>query len=179
MHAKTAESAFDTASKGLLQQVGARFKRLRIHVPPSRQRSRSTQSAYQCVRSAITFVLVHRLRARDDPRAALEKRIVDLKDLAAREHRVLQRALARRMERARRVRDVVRGPAGGPGRREVDAGPDAARRRCARAGIPGPAGLYARYSLKLTATNPLVWSVLMMLLAAFVAYGRYALTSAA
>jgi hypothetical protein len=37
------------------------------------------------------------------------------------------------------------------------------------------AGLYARYSLKLTATNPLVWSVVMGLLAAFVAYGRYAL----
>ena len=37
------------------------------------------------------------------------------------------------------------------------------------------AGLYARYSLKLAATNPLVWSVVMGLLAAFVAYGRYAL----
>jgi hypothetical protein len=37
------------------------------------------------------------------------------------------------------------------------------------------AGLYARYSLKLTATNPLVWSVVMGSLAAFVAYGRYAL----
>jgi hypothetical protein len=37
------------------------------------------------------------------------------------------------------------------------------------------AGLYARYSLKLTASNPLVWSVVMGLLAAFVAYGRYAL----
>jgi hypothetical protein len=37
------------------------------------------------------------------------------------------------------------------------------------------AGLYARYSLKLTATNPLVWVVLMGLMAAFVAYGRYAL----
>src|SRR2546422_10671484 len=37
------------------------------------------------------------------------------------------------------------------------------------------AGLYARYSLKLTLTNPLVWSVVMGLLAAFVAYGRYAL----
>ncbi len=35
------------------------------------------------------------------------------------------------------------------------------------------AGLYARYSLKLTAANPLVWSVAMGLLAAFVAYGRY------
>jgi hypothetical protein len=37
------------------------------------------------------------------------------------------------------------------------------------------AGLYARYSFKLTASNPLVWSVVMGLLAAFVAYGRYAL----
>jgi hypothetical protein len=35
--------------------------------------------------------------------------------------------------------------------------------------------LYAGYSLKLTASNPLVWSAAMMLLAAFVAYGRYAL----
>jgi uncharacterized membrane protein YphA (DoxX/SURF4 family) len=37
------------------------------------------------------------------------------------------------------------------------------------------AGLYARYSLKLAATNPLVWSVVMGLLVAFVAYGWYAL----
>ncbi len=37
------------------------------------------------------------------------------------------------------------------------------------------AGLYARYSLKLTVANPLVWSVVMGLLVAFVAYGRYAL----
>jgi hypothetical protein len=37
------------------------------------------------------------------------------------------------------------------------------------------AGLYAQYSLKLTVTNPLVWVVLMGLMAAFVAYGRYAL----
>jgi len=37
------------------------------------------------------------------------------------------------------------------------------------------AGLYARYSLKLTTTNPLVWVVVMGLMAAFVAYGRYAL----
>ena len=37
------------------------------------------------------------------------------------------------------------------------------------------AGLYAQYSLKLTATNPLVWVVVMGLMAAFVAYGRYAL----
>jgi hypothetical protein len=37
------------------------------------------------------------------------------------------------------------------------------------------AGVYARYSLKLTAANPLVWSAVMGLMAAFVAYGRYAL----
>ena len=37
------------------------------------------------------------------------------------------------------------------------------------------AGLYARYSLKLAATNPLVWAVVMGLLTAFVAYGRYVL----
>jgi len=37
------------------------------------------------------------------------------------------------------------------------------------------AGLYARYSLKLTATNPLVWVVVMGLMAVFVAYARYAL----
>src|SRR5499426_1718338 len=37
------------------------------------------------------------------------------------------------------------------------------------------AGLYAQYSLKLTATNPLVWVVVMGLMAVFVAYGRYAL----
>jgi DoxX-like family len=37
------------------------------------------------------------------------------------------------------------------------------------------AGLYARYSLQLAATNPMVWAVVMGLLAAFVAYGRYAL----
>ena len=37
------------------------------------------------------------------------------------------------------------------------------------------AGLYARYSLKLAATNPMFWAVWMGLLAAFVAYGRYAL----
>jgi DoxX-like protein len=35
------------------------------------------------------------------------------------------------------------------------------------------AALYARHSLTLAATNPLVWSVVMGLLAAFVAYGRY------
>ena len=37
------------------------------------------------------------------------------------------------------------------------------------------AGLYARYSLELTATNPLVWVVVMALMATFVAYGRYGL----
>ena len=37
------------------------------------------------------------------------------------------------------------------------------------------AGLYAQYSLKVAATNPLVWSVIMGLLAVFVAYGRFAL----
>jgi DoxX-like family len=37
------------------------------------------------------------------------------------------------------------------------------------------AGLFARHSLKLTAHNPLVWTIVMGLLAAFVAYGRYAL----
>jgi hypothetical protein len=37
------------------------------------------------------------------------------------------------------------------------------------------AAVYAQYSLKLAATNPLVWAVVMGLLAAFVAYGRYAL----
>lgn len=36
-------------------------------------------------------------------------------------------------------------------------------------------GVYARYSLKLTAGNPLVWSIVMLLLVAFVAYGRYAI----
>ena len=41
------------------------------------------------------------------------------------------------------------------------------------------AGLYARYSLKMAASNPLVWSVGMGLVAAFVAYGRYALRPAA
>jgi hypothetical protein len=37
-------------------------------------------------------------------------------------------------------------------------------------------GVYARYSRKLTAANPLVWSVAMALIAAFVAYGRYAIS---
>jgi hypothetical protein len=41
------------------------------------------------------------------------------------------------------------------------------------------AGLYARYSLQLTAANPLVWASAMGLLVAFVAYERYALTPAA
>ena len=41
------------------------------------------------------------------------------------------------------------------------------------------AGLYARFSLRLTAHNPLVWTIVMGLLAAFVAYGRYALLPAA
>jgi DoxX-like family len=38
------------------------------------------------------------------------------------------------------------------------------------------AGVYGRYSLQLTAANPMVWAVVMALLAAFVAYGRYAIT---
>jgi hypothetical protein len=33
----------------------------------------------------------------------------------------------------------------------------------------------ARHSLRLTAENPLVWNVVMGLVAAFVAYGRYAI----
>jgi hypothetical protein len=37
------------------------------------------------------------------------------------------------------------------------------------------AALFARHSLRLTAQNPLVWNVVMGVLAAFVAYGRYAL----
>ena len=36
------------------------------------------------------------------------------------------------------------------------------------------AGLYAQYSLKVAASNPLVWSVVMGLLAVLVADGRYA-----
>jgi hypothetical protein len=36
--------------------------------------------------------------------------------------------------------------------------------------------LYASYSLELAATNPLIWAVVMGLLAAFVAYGRYSLS---
>jgi len=38
------------------------------------------------------------------------------------------------------------------------------------------AALFSRYSLKPTAENPLLWNVVMGLLAAFVAYGRYALS---
>lgn len=41
------------------------------------------------------------------------------------------------------------------------------------------AGLYARYSLEMTAANPLVWSLVMGLLAACVAYARYALNAPA
>jgi hypothetical protein len=37
------------------------------------------------------------------------------------------------------------------------------------------AAVFARHSLKLTAENPLVWNVVMGLLAAFVVCGRYAL----
>lgn len=39
--------------------------------------------------------------------------------------------------------------------------------------------LYARHSLQLTATNPLVWVVAIGVMAAFVAYGRYAFRAAA
>ena len=35
--------------------------------------------------------------------------------------------------------------------------------------------VYGGHSLKLSAENPLVWSVVMALLVGFVAYGRYAL----
>jgi hypothetical protein len=38
------------------------------------------------------------------------------------------------------------------------------------------AGLFGRYSLKMTAAHPLVWVVGMGLVAAFVAYGRYSLS---
>jgi DoxX-like family len=41
------------------------------------------------------------------------------------------------------------------------------------------AGVYAQYSLQPTASNPLVWSVVMALFAGFVAYGRYALSPVA
>jgi hypothetical protein len=36
------------------------------------------------------------------------------------------------------------------------------------------AAFYAGYSLAVAATNPLVWAVVMALLVAIVAYGRYA-----
>lgn len=39
------------------------------------------------------------------------------------------------------------------------------------------AAVYASYSLKLAATNPLVWAVPMGVMAALIAYGRYALSS--
>ena len=39
----------------------------------------------------------------------------------------------------------------------------------------GLAAFYARYSLKLTAANALVWAAVMALLVAFVAFGRYGL----
>ncbi|HEY2092059.1 MAG TPA: hypothetical protein VGJ81_09230 [Thermoanaerobaculia bacterium] len=39
--------------------------------------------------------------------------------------------------------------------------------------------LYARYSLELTATNPLVWVVVMAVMAAFVAFGRYSVRRSA
>ncbi|HTV20561.1 MAG TPA: DoxX family protein [Polyangiaceae bacterium] len=39
----------------------------------------------------------------------------------------------------------------------------------------GLAALYARYSLELAATNPMVWALVMGVLAAFVAYGRFSL----
>ncbi len=37
------------------------------------------------------------------------------------------------------------------------------------------AALYARYSLEVAVTNPMVWAIVMGLLAALVAIGRYAL----
>jgi len=36
------------------------------------------------------------------------------------------------------------------------------------------AAIYAHYSLNLEAANPLMWVILMAVLAAFVAYGRFA-----
>lgn len=39
----------------------------------------------------------------------------------------------------------------------------------------GLAAVYARYSLRMTTSNPLVWAVVMGLLVAFVAYGRFVL----
>jgi hypothetical protein len=38
----------------------------------------------------------------------------------------------------------------------------------------GLAALYARYSIKLATSNPMVWALVMGLLATFVAYARYA-----
>ncbi len=38
------------------------------------------------------------------------------------------------------------------------------------------AGLYARHSVAMTASNPLVWVLFSAALAAFVAYGRYSLS---
>jgi hypothetical protein len=43
----------------------------------------------------------------------------------------------------------------------------------------GLAALYASYSTDLAATNPLVWALVMGLLAAFVAYGRHTLRPSA
>ncbi|HJQ21505.1 MAG TPA: hypothetical protein VJ867_14245 [Gemmatimonadaceae bacterium] len=37
------------------------------------------------------------------------------------------------------------------------------------------AAMYARYSTAITATNPMPWAIVMGLLVAFLAYGRYAL----
>jgi len=39
----------------------------------------------------------------------------------------------------------------------------------------GLAALYARYSLQWAASNPMVWALVMGVVASFVAYGRYAL----
>jgi hypothetical protein len=36
-------------------------------------------------------------------------------------------------------------------------------------------GVYARHSVKLTGENPLIWSIVMFVLVAFVAFGRYAI----
>lgn len=41
------------------------------------------------------------------------------------------------------------------------------------------AGIYARHSRKLTAENPLVWSLVMAALVAFVTFGRYVLSPVA
>jgi hypothetical protein len=38
------------------------------------------------------------------------------------------------------------------------------------------AALFSRYSLQIAVTNPMVWALVMGLLAAFVAYGRSALS---